>query len=169
MLLPLVLLHSSGFSHADLKKISEMGGDFSLLVEQLTRGKALSLPWISLERSTKIQEKFAQINQQKLQEIIERDSIRIITQGDPGYPEKLRTIKQSPFFLYVRGDLREEKKMLGIVGSRRNTHYGQKVLEHIMGDLIHMGCGIVSGGAYGIDTLSHEITLEHKGYTIAVF
>ncbi len=71
--------------------------------------------------------------------------------------------------LYVRWTLKEERKMLGIVGSRKNTQYGKKILEKIIPDLIFAGCGIVSGGAYGIDALSHEITLQNNGYTISVF
>jgi len=63
--------------------------------------------------------------------------------------------------LYVRGDLYEERKMLGIVGSRKSTSYGRKILENIIPELIQAGCGVVSGGAYGIDAISHEITLAH--------
>jgi len=52
--------------------------------------------------------------------------------------------------------------MLGVVGSRKNTNYGKKVLEKIIPDLISAGCGIVSGGAYGIDAISHAITIENN-------
>ena len=68
--------------------------------------------------------------------------------GKPGRKivgEKLKTIKQSPYLLYVRGDLKEERKMLGIVGSRRSTSYGKKILEKIIPELVRAQCGIVSG------------------------
>jgi predicted Rossmann fold nucleotide-binding protein DprA/Smf involved in DNA uptake len=42
--------------------------------------------------------------------------------------------------LYVRGELREERKMLGIVGSRKSTSSGKKVLENIIPELIGSGC-----------------------------
>jgi DNA processing protein len=29
--------------------------------------------------------------------------------------------------------------------------------------------GIISGGATGVDSLAHELTLKYGGYTIAVF
>lgn len=35
--------------------------------------------------------------------------------------------------------------------------------------MIRHGYVIVSGGAYGIDALAHEITLKNRGQTIAVF
>ena len=36
-------------------------------------------------------------------------------------------------------------------------------------DLIRQRYVIVSGGAYGIDVLAHEITIKNGGQTIAVF
>jgi len=35
--------------------------------------------------------------------------------------------------------------------------------------MIRAGYGIVSGGAYGIDSVAHDLALKNKGYTAAVF
>ena len=59
--------------------------------------------------------------------------------------------------------------MIGIVGSRKNTLYGENILREIIPSIVVSGGCVISGGAYGIDTLSHAITLEHGGYTISVF
>jgi DNA processing protein len=59
--------------------------------------------------------------------------------------------------------------MLAVVGSRRSTSYGQKILHNILPELVRASCGIVSGGAHGIDAISHEITVASGGYTISVF
>lgn len=121
------------------------------------------------ERKNKILEKMKKIDIPKIKRIIDEKSIHIITGESPLYPEKLRTINQTPYLLYVRGNLREERKMLGIVWSRKNTNYGKKVLEKIIPELVNAGCGIVSWGAYGIDALSHLITINNSWYTISVF
>lgn len=105
----------------------------------------------------------------KIKKIIDEKSIHIITVESELYPEKLKTINQTPYLLYVRGNLREERKMLGIVWSRRNTNYGKKILEKIIPELVNASCGIVSWGAYWIDALSHMITLDNNWYTISVF
>ena len=121
------------------------------------------------DRRNKILEKLATVEIPKLEQILRSKNIDIITVGSEQYPPKLRTIKQAPYLLYVRGTLREERKMLAVVGSRRSTSYGRKILDTMIPDLVRAGCGIVSGGAYGIDAMSHEITVASGGYTISVF
>ena len=121
------------------------------------------------DRRTKILEKLAMIDITTIGEILRSKNIAIVTMNSDLYPEKLRTIKQAPYLLYVRGTLREERKMLAVVGSRRSTSYGRKILEKMIPELVKSSCGIVSGGAHGIDAMSHEITLASGGYTISVF
>ncbi len=168
-LLALAILHSGGFTHKDLKKIFEIRQNYSEILDDfLLKWKTLT-PWMTSERRNKILEKLKKIDIAKIQKIIDEKSVHLITIESDLYPEKLRTIKQSPYLLYIRGILREERKMLGIVGSRKSTSYGKKVLEKIIPELVNAGCGIVSGGVYGIDAISHSITLEKNGYTISVF
>ena len=114
------------------------------------------------DRRNKILEKLAKVDTSLIKNKIQEKNIQIITIESDLYPEKLK-------ILYIRGNLREERKMLGVVGSRRSTSYGKKILDKIIPELVHAGCGIVSGGAHGIDALSHSITLESGGYTISVF
>jgi DNA processing protein len=121
------------------------------------------------DRRAKILANLATIDVVKLEQILRDKNISIYTTHSTEYPERLRVIKQAPYMLYVRGILRAERKMLGIVGSRRSTNYGHKILDKIIPELVGAGCGIVSGGAHGIDALSHEITIASDGYTISVF
>lgn len=165
----LAFLHSAGFTHKDLKKIFESHEDYNEVYTGFKNGSWIPTPWMTEERRVKILENLKNIDIWKVWKIIQEKNIELITIHDARYPEKLRTIKQAPYMLYVRGDLHEERKMLGIVGSRKSTSYGKKVLENIIPELIQSGCWVVSGGAYGIDAISHEITLAHWGYTISVF
>ena len=162
-------LHSGGFTHKDLKKIFETHTNYREVYDGYISGKGVDTPWMTPDRRAKILTQLQTIDTQKIDTIIEAKSIQLITLDSPHYPERLSTIKQSPYVLYVRGNLREARKMLGIVGSRKNTNYGKRVLEHIIPELTRSGCGIISGGAYGIDAISHELTLASDGYTISVF
>lgn len=55
-----------------------------------------------------------------------------------------------------------------IVGSRRMTDYGKRVIEKIMPKLVQDGWTIVSGFMYGVDQYAHKICMENGGRTIAV-
>lgn len=59
-------------------------------------------------------------------------------------------------------------KCMAVVGSRRMTSYGRRVVEKIVPQLTFDGWTIVSGLMYGVDQAAHEVCLECGGKTIAV-
>ena len=94
---------------------------------------------------------------------------RIVTHADPEYPELLRQIYDPPIVLYVKGNLSpKDKNSVAMVGSRMTTHYGIEVARKLAYQLAYLGVTVVSGGARGIDTASHQGALAGKGRTIAV-
>lgn len=74
------------------------------------------------------------------------------------------------FKLHYRGAWNEEllAKCMGVVGSRRMTSYGRRVVEKIVPQLVNEGWTIVSGLMYGVDSAAHEVCLECGGKTIGV-
>ena len=93
----------------------------------------------------------------------------VVTQADPEYPERLREIYDPPVVLYVKGALSaKDKNSVAMVGSRMTTHYGIEVARKLAYQLAYLGVTVVSGGARGIDTASHQGALSSKGRTIAV-
>jgi len=105
-----------------------------------------------------------------LLEIMDRHAIRTVELNDPLYPPLLKNIYQPPPLLFYQGRLRLElfQKPLAVVGSRRPSPYGQQVVNHLVKELAASGLTIVSGLAYGIDSLAHRVTLEQNGLTVAV-
>lgn len=57
---------------------------------------------------------------------------------------------------------------VAIVGSRRMTEYGKRVIEKIVPQLVFERKTIVSGFIYGVDQYAHQVCLENGGITIAV-
>lgn len=108
----------------------------------------------------------AALEQQKLRQ----EGTELIPIRDPRYPPLLKQISDPPVVLFCRGrtDLLGTV-MLGIVGTRRPTQYGQAVAERLARDLSGACLTIVSGMARGIDTAAHKGALAVGGGTIAVF
>ncbi|MFP4053615.1 MAG: DNA-processing protein DprA [Phycisphaerae bacterium] len=95
---------------------------------------------------------------------------RILVCDAPDYPRPLRHLQQGrPPLLYVRGRLtREDALAIGMVGSRRCTHYGMEQAQRFGELLGRAGFTVVSGGARGIDTAAHRGALVAGGRTVAV-
>jgi DNA processing protein len=100
---------------------------------------------------------------------IEQSGCKIVLQSDENYPPLLKQIYDPPVVLYVMGSLTvKDRNAVAMVGSRMTTHYGIEVARKIAYQLAYTGVTVVSGGARGIDTASHQGALSAKGRTIAV-
>ena len=94
---------------------------------------------------------------------------QVITAESPLYPRQLREIHSPPIVLYVWGELTErDQHAIGVIGSRRTTHYGSESAKKLSYQLAYAGLTVVSGLARGIDTSAHQGALAAKGRTIAV-
>lgn len=60
------------------------------------------------------------------------------------------------------------KNCSAVVGSRKMTDYGARVIEKIIPPLVSAGKTVVSGFMYGVDQYAHKICTESNGKTIAV-
>ena len=94
-----------------------------------------------------------------------------ITFEDPAYPLGLWDLPDPPILLYCRGTFpppRETGELIGVVGTRRCTVYGREVAASLGRALGESLCGVVSGGALGVDGAAHGGCLEAGGYSVAV-
>jgi DNA processing protein len=62
----------------------------------------------------------------------------------------------------------KDKNSVAMVGSRMTTHYGIEVARKLAYQLAYVGVTVVSGGARGIDTASHQGALSARGRTVCV-
>lgn len=94
-------------------------------------------------------------------------TMQVIQLSSKNYPAQLKSIYNPPKELHICGTL-PGQPMVAIVGSRKPTPYGEMVAYRIASDLAKAGVCIVSGLAYGIDSIVHQAALEAGGTTIAV-
>ncbi len=94
---------------------------------------------------------------------------QILTAESPLYSRQLREIHAPPIVLYVWGEITErDQHAIGVIGSRRTTHYGTESAKKLSYQLAYSGLTVISGLARGIDTAAHQGALAAKGRTIAV-
>lgn len=94
---------------------------------------------------------------------------RALREADPGYPEGLRDLPDSPPVVFIAGsDLPEVGRAVAMVGSRAASRYGLEQAHRLAGDLVRCGLVVVSGLARGIDAAAHRGALAAGGGTVAV-
>jgi DNA processing protein len=94
---------------------------------------------------------------------------RLMIPEDEEFPPLLREIDDPPVILWVRGDV-DVLQLAGIavVGTRSPSAYGKDMAVTFSRKLAEAGFCVVSGLAYGIDTVAHRAALDAGGATIAV-
>ncbi len=132
--------------------------------QQLKEGKYGFIP------GGKIQEKLAIAGRLDIDHIknhLVSKGISYMTLDDKVYPRLLREIHDPPYILYFKGDpALMDRKILGIVGSRKASRYTYESLKAIIPDLKDLS--VVSGLAYGADEAAHRLCLSYGVPTIGV-
>ncbi|WP_125572906.1 DNA-processing protein DprA [Levilactobacillus huananensis] len=92
-----------------------------------------------------------------------------LTIVDQAYPPQLKEIYTPPVALFFQGDLRNlQGPQLAVVGSRHPTTYALTAMRLLLPTVVEANVCLVSGLAQGVDTLSHQVALAHRGRTVAV-
>lgn len=102
--------------------------------------------------------------------VCNRKGIKILTYDDINYPDILRKILNPPYVLYLRGEVMNWDRILGIgvVGTRKCDRYGLDVTRQLSLDLAENGVTVITGMARGIDTAAARAALDTGAKTVAV-
>ena len=99
---------------------------------------------------------------------MDKHKVFAVTCFSETFPEQLRNIEDMPYVLFCKGNVKLlHTSALAVVGTRKITSYGRRVTTDFVSVLSEYFT-IVSGLAYGVDTVAHETTLKDGGNTIAV-
>ena len=98
-----------------------------------------------------------------------QQGINIIIRGTPEYPERLNHCHDAPHVLFFKGSLPlDQTRVLSVVGTRSPTTYGKERTQELMAALTAENVLVVSGLAYGVDTIAHREAVTLGMATVGV-
>ena len=165
----LIFLNAINFSSENSLKVLDYLMDKNLPLEDFYKVDFLEEQILSERSANRLDERAGDFDLiiEKISEKIKSIGVHIVTILDKDYPDELRYIEDPPSVLYVRGNLKIYNP-IAFVGARSHSSYGNMAVNKIIDDLRFYDFTIVSGMAYGIDTLSHRRALLNNLNTIAV-
>ncbi len=100
---------------------------------------------------------------------IEKYKITPLFITDKNYPQRLLNCYDSPAMLYYKGnaDL-NSSKIVAVVGTRNNNEYGKSICEKFIEELSEEDVIIISGLAFGIDSIAHKASFKNNLKTVGV-
>ncbi|MFI3293076.1 MAG: DNA-processing protein DprA [Rikenellaceae bacterium] len=113
----------------------------------------------------------AMVEAERELEYCRRHGIEILAATDNNYPFLLKQMPDPPHIIFANGNLEALKgTTISIVGTRKNTPYGERSCKAIVKDLASKidDLVVVSGLAFGTDASAHRAALEVGAKTIAV-
>lgn len=166
-------------SRLKLSKIRGIGPQKFLSIAEYFQGNttqiwSLSNNDLKILLGQKVSEVFNQFKKdfdlENYMDDLAKRGIHFTVYGDDEYPSNLKNIYDFPVVLFYKGSIKQEllNNSLGVVGTRKNTIYGENIAKSIIKELVNENISIVSGLASGIDTITHNSALTSGGYTVAV-
>lgn len=117
----------------------------------------------------KLQDKTVFEKAQKEQFFIESENITTQYYQDENYPERLKHCIDGPVLLFSSGSMAlNGQKCISIVGTRKVTSYGSEFCKKLIEELAPLNPIIVSGFAYGVDIVAHQMAMELNLQTVGV-
>ncbi len=167
ILISLELLFVKGLGSSTVKKLIQNYQTFINIVNQsfgeIESNFGKNVAELILKRDQKLKDL-------ALKEYVKaiKNNVTLIPLSSNEYPLLLKEINDPPIILYTKGKLKDLTNSISVVGTRKYSQYGIYIVNNLVRELAKNGISIISGLALGIDGLSHKVTLEEDGYTVAV-
>ncbi|MGL1889516.1 MAG: DNA-processing protein DprA [Reichenbachiella sp.] len=164
----LALKFTNGIGDVLAKQLISYSGS-AKSVFSLPKGKLLKVPGIgNVTVQAILNSKGLELAKSCLSDC-QKYEVKVIAYYDPLFPSKLRMVNDSPLVLFYKGGMLEwNRKVVGVVGTRKASVYGKETTERIVAELKAHDVIVVSGLAYGIDVTAHKASLKNEIPTIGV-
>lgn len=142
----------------------------SVNVFTLPKSRLLKIPGIgkkTVEAIANANEVFDKANEEL--EFLKKHNISTLFYNEKSYPQRLKQCADGPLLLYQKGEANlNPNRIIAIVGTRKASEYGKKMVNVLVEGLKEYQATIISGLAYGIDFQAHKNSVENDICNIAV-
>lgn len=105
----------------------------------------------------------------RILDLTKRSGALLLSSDNSGYPPLLKQIYDYPPLMWVKGDIEAlSKPGIAVIGTRNADRYGRIQAELWSRQIVCSGLSVISGLAYGIDTIAHQAALKENGVTTAI-
>lgn len=129
--------------------------------------------WVKRQTSTSVKHKlkmFQSLDTEMLLNDMEKNNLKFLTYFDTNYPQLLKEIYDFPFVIFYKGnvELLNFPHTLAVIGSRKSTSYTLHALKYLFPTFKQSQMTIISGLAFGADSIAHQVALNNELPTIGV-
>ena len=159
-------LHSAkGFGPASFKKFINHFGS----IQDFYKNSKYNLKFFE-SRYKKVIKEALNFNVEERDKLLKKFSLKIVYFHQKGYPALLKFINDPPIGIYYKGNIKalEGEKIISVVGTRKSTNYGKKVISEFFESIQNYNFTLCSGLASGIDSIAHEESLKRNIANIAI-
>ena len=147
--------------------VSYCGGVKEVFFKQ--KAELAKIPGIGYYLSDEIVKKEVLQKAELILKDVESTGVNTLFYLDDNYPKRLNHFNDSPLMLYTKGTKTyNNKRTLGVVGTRNATIRGKKITEEIISNLKEYNVTIISGLAFGIDAIAHKACIKSKMPNIGI-
>lgn len=134
-----------------------------------TKKDLLAVPSINQNLVRRLDLDLAMRQAEPYANFIDKGSFDAHFYSDNTFPKRLNECDDAPLLLFSYGNMNlNTQKVVSIVGTRNATSYGKMLCENLITSLREQNVLVVSGLAYGVDILAHQLCVENGLPTVAV-
>lgn len=124
---------------------------------------------VSIGLLSKMNREEALRRSEKIIDNLKRNQIDFIFYTDSEYPRRLKQCDDAPLVLYFKGKMdMNNTRFVAVVGTRDASDYGKRICSELIQQFAGTNIVVVSGMAYGIDIIVHQLCLQYGVETIGV-
>ncbi len=164
----LKLLACEGIGVLNARRLIEHFQSITAIFDEDQKFDSFENPVLEKRFKAAIKELDMGLVEEELQFILD-EKLKVVGILDADYPKLLKECPDAPIVLFYKGDLTLlTQKSIAIVGTRKITTYGKKVMQDFIEKIAIYQPTLISGMAYGVDVNVYHLAKKNDLPSVAV-